>query len=349
MKNLLALLIILSSLQTSLTYSQDSKIQPQNKIEEFFLNLFNKEKQNERKEARKLRRENRKQARLKKEQQKTPNSPRVTPKVTPKVEKTSCSLYDSMIPKCYLKREQSVFNIALIYYGDSMKLADLDRIEPILVERFSRANRGAIEVKIKVKKVLPFKHKMPLDYSYNNIQDKKRLQRIWYYDNVGTKIMNEVYTEFKAAEKKEIIEKLDAIVAITGAQFDGLGFASGRVSVTEYPREIAWAAKGGGRVDYISDYQIVDELIHELGHNMFLGHTSTQCQKTGMTYEEKQACCKLSPSKDDVLSYCRQRANVNENFMHGFESCNQDMIERLVVPAILSGGEWNIKDRSSCE
>ena len=59
----------------------------------------------------------------------------------------------------------------------------------------------------------------------------------------------------------------------------------GRISVTEHPRKIAWGLPNGGRVQYVSDYQIIDELIHDLGHNMFLGHTSTQCQKPGMTYQ----------------------------------------------------------------
>jgi len=351
MKSFLAIIILLSAIQVPHALAQESKVKPQNKLEEFVLNLFDSEKRAERKAKRIERRKKRQAAKAKKELESrpAPKTPIVS-KPIPKVEeKPSCSLYDSMIPKCYHKRNDSNLNIALLYYGDYMKQSDLDRIEPILIERFSKATNKAIGVNIVVKKIIPFKQKMPADFSYNGITDKKRLQRIWYYDNVGTQIMNEVYEEYKKVESKEQLDTLDAIVAITGAQFDGLGFASGRVSVTEYPREIAWASDGGGRVDYISDFEIVDELIHELGHNLFLGHTSTQCQKPGMTYEEKQACCALSPSKDDVLSYCRKRAHVNENFMHGFESCNQDMIERLVVPAIINGGDWNLKNRSKCE
>ena len=264
-------------------------------------------------------------------------------------ETLDCSLQNSMMPKCYHKRERAVLKIALVYYGDHMNMKDLKRIEPILKERFHIATKKNVEVEVISKEVITYKQRMPEGYEYNNIKDKKRLQRIWYYDNVGAGIMNEVYAEYKKVASEKVLEELDAIVAITGAQFDGLGFASGRVSVTEYPREIAWATEGGGRVELVSDYQIVDELIHELGHNMFLGHTSTQCQAPGMSLEQRNECCAQSPSKNDVLSYCRQRSAVDENFMHGFEECNVEMIEDLIVPAMLSGGKWQVSPRLSCE
>ena len=82
---------------------------------------------------------------------------------------------------------------------------------------------------------------------------------------------------------------------------------------------------------------------------MFLGHTTTHCMKAGMDYKKKLACCAKSPSKNDVLSYCRQRNKVDENFMHGFESCNQSMIDKLIVPALVSGGKWNIRGRKRCK
>lgn len=264
-------------------------------------------------------------------------------------ETRDCSLKNSMIPKCYHKRDKPILKIALVYYGAEMKMSDLDRIEPILVKRFYEATDRNVEIKVISKKVIGFKKKMPEGYTYNKITDKKRLQRIWYYDNVGAGIMNEVYEEYKKTETDMVLEDLDAIVGITGGQFDGLGFASGRVSVTEYPQEIAWGIEGGGRVNYPSDYKIVDELIHELGHNMFLGHTSTQCQKSGLTLEQREACCAKSPTKDDVLSYCRDRNAVDESFMHGFESCNVEMIQDLIVPAMLSGGEWQVKPRKVCK
>lgn len=264
-------------------------------------------------------------------------------------ETLDCSLKNNMMPKCYHKRNDAVLKVALIYYGNAMTMKDLNRIEPLLKERFLKSTNQNVSVEIISKKVLKYNKPVPGDYTYNNITDKERLQRIWYYDNVGAGIMKEVYEEYKKSVDDKMMDELDAIVGITGGQFDGLGFASGRVSVTEYPREIAWGLEDGGRVEYPSDFEIVDELIHELGHNMFLGHTSTQCQRPGLTLEQRRECCSQSPSKDDVMSYCRARAAVNETFMHGFESCNIEMIEDLIVPAMLSGGKWQVAPRTACE
>jgi hypothetical protein len=272
-----------------------------------------------------------------------------------------CSIAKTMKPECWQERDEAVINVALIYYGDdSMKMSDLDRIEPILVERFLKATDHALRVNVIAKKILPFKQKMPTDFTYNNITDKKRLQRIWYYENVGGHVMKEVYEQYLAAEEIETVHKLDSVLTITSAQFNALGFATGRMSVTEYPSEVAFAAKGGGRVDFPSDYTLVDELIHELGHNMFLGHTSTPClvqkiqEQMGVTtitpevLQEVNRCCTDSPSGNDVMSYCRKRGNVSEDFMHGFESCNLDMIKNKIIPNMLSGGTWHTKDRSRC-
>lgn len=270
--------------------------------------------------------------------------------------KRKCSLNTSMKPKCYHKRSQPILKVALVYYGDYYQLEDLDRIETILVKRFAKATADKVRVEIIDKKIIPFKQTMPVGYSFNNITDPKRLQRIFYGQTVSNKVIQEVYEEYKKRNSKQLMDKLDALLAITGAQFEGLGFATGRVSVTEQPREIAWGLPDGGRVEHVSDYQIVDELIHELGHNMFLGHTSTQCNiryssdpdELAAELERSRQCCQESPARNDVLSYCRKRNAVNEIFMHGFEACNQSMIENLIVPAMLKGDRWNIAGRKRC-
>ncbi len=358
MKSFLSLSLMVLILSSSNAYSQ-KKIDfdhIKTSVETFVHDIFDKDKRAERKAQRIERRKQRRlQRSIRRQNEVERNKPMtyrpVASKPLPvlKAKEPSCSLYDSIIPQCYNKRDQSELKVALLYYGDYMTLSDLNRIEPILKDRFYRATGNQISLDIISKKILNFKHALPENYRFNEITDKKRLHRIWYSENVGTQIMNEVYEEYKKYESKATIDKLDAVAAITGAQFEGLGFASGRVSVTEYPREIAWNADDGGRVDYISDYEIVDELIHELGHNLYLGHTSEQCQKRGMTYEEKIKCCEQSENRDDVLSYCRQRSDVNESFMHGFESCNRQMIETSIVPALLSGGKWQFPNRLKCQ
>jgi len=199
--------------------------------------------------------------------------------------------------------------------------------------------------------VIPFKNNI-LDfpeYRQDYVTELERLQRLWYYDNVGGKIIDEVYEVVKSNHlPKEELKNIDALLVVTGAQFDALGFAKGRVGVTENPMEIAWALPGGGQVDFVSDEKVVDELLHEIGHVMFLDHTSNQCYRPGMTAKETAACCAESPAKNDVMSYCRKRSLVNENLFYGYEACNLRTIKNKIIPAMLKGGEWSIQDREKC-
>lgn len=254
-------------------------------------------------------------------------------------------LSQTMMPKTYLKRTKPVLNAALVYYGDFYTEDDLSRVEELFKERFHLATDKALSINIAWKKVIPFKHQLidyP-EYRQDYVTDPERLQRLWYYDNVGEKILKEVWEQVSGD-----LKQLDSLIIITGAQFDALGFASGRVAVTENPMEVAWGLQGGGRVEIQSDAKVVDELIHETGHVMFLDHASTQCQKPGMTYQETLECCKTSPAKDDVMSYCRNRSAVDEEKFFGFGECNLRNIKNKVVPAMLSGGAWNIADREKC-
>lgn len=260
-----------------------------------------------------------------------------------------CSILNTQKPQCYYPRKKTQLNIALIHYGSFINQTRLKTIGQILKNRFLLATNYIVSVNIIDYKILPLKQKLPKDYEFNNIKDKKRLHRIWYYDFMNTKVIQESYQEYKNNSSTKLLSKLDALLVISEAQFDGLGFAIGRIGITENPMEIAWGATDGGKTEDRSDYQIVDELIHELGHIMFLGHTSSQCFKPGMTYREMMACCEKSPSKNDVLSYCRQRKKVNEVYFHRFESCNLNMIERLIAPAIRDGGTWNVPGRSVCD
>jgi len=254
-------------------------------------------------------------------------------------------LSQTMMPKNYIKRSKPILNVAMVYYGDYYTDADLERVEKLYKERFFLATDKAISINVVWRKIVPFKHQLidfP-EYRQDYVTDPVRLQRLWYYDNVGMGVMKEVYEQLNSK-----LKELDALVIITGAQFDGLGFASGRVAITENPMEIAWGLEDGGRVELQTDARVVDELIHETGHVLFLDHTSNQCQKPGMTYKETQACCAVSPAKNDVMSYCRDRIAVNETKFFGFEECNLRTIKNKIVPAMLSGGAWNIADREVC-
>ncbi len=262
------------------------------------------------------------------------------------------NLSQSNRPSHYFKREKAILNVGLAYYGDYWKENDLKRITPMLKERFALATNEVLTLNIVAIDVLSYKTKFDpvlMKKTYPQIKDEARLQRVYYYETLKGNILSEVYDEFKKAKLGNSYKSLDALLVVTGAQFDGLGLANGRVAVTEQPREIAWGLPDGGRTEIVSDESIVDELIHELGHIIFLGHTSTQCMKPDLTLEERNQCCEASPSKNDVMSYCRNRNDVNHGVIFGFESCNREMINELIIPAMLKGKRWNVSGRQTCK
>lgn len=261
------------------------------------------------------------------------------------------SLALSMSPKFYKKRSEAVYNIALIYYGDYYNMDDLTRVQELLEPRFFEATGKQLKLKTLYKAIYPFKHQIQdyPDYRQDYVTDIERLQRLWYYDNMNAKVLKEAWEVTKDSPAKEVdLDKVDALVIISGAQFDALGFASGRVAITENPMEIAWGLSDGGRVEYVTDARVVDELIHEIGHTMFMDHASSQCQKPELTLAERAECCKASPSGDDVMSYCRNRTKVDENFFYGFKDCNRRNLKNKIIPALLSGGEYKIQNREKC-
>jgi hypothetical protein len=266
------------------------------------------------------------------------------------VENTDTDLVQGMFPNLYKKRDAPILNIGLVYYGSYYQAADLERIQELLEKRWNISTDQALKLKTVFKSVIPFKNNLlnfP-DYSQKEVTDPERLQRLWYYDNVGAGILEEVYKQVKSSEElKGDLANIDALVIVTGAQFEALGFASGRIAATENPMEIAWGVPGGGRVEFVSDERVVDELIHEIGHTLFLDHTATHCSE--LDYKEAQACCAQSPSRNDVMSYCRDRSKVDQNFFNKFEACSLRTIKNKIVPALLSGGSWSIKDREKCE
>lgn len=249
-------------------------------------------------------------------------------------------------PKKYLKRNDPILKVALVYYGEYYTEEDLLRVGELLAPRFEEATNGLLRMETVLTRILPFKHKISdyPDYKQEQVTDIERLQRLWYYDNKGAKVINEVYEQVQ----KEL-KHIDVLLVVTGAQFDALGFASGRVAITENPMEIAWALPGGGRVEYVTDERVVDELLHEMGHTLFLDHASSQCFKPGMDYNTSLKCCETSPSKDDVMSYCRSREKVKDDFYYKFSECNLRNIKDKIIPAMLSGGDWAIKDRYKCD
>ena len=261
------------------------------------------------------------------------------------------TLADQIDPQTYFPRSSPTLNIALIDYGGEHTPIQLAEIKNLLEQRFYLATNKMLQLKVNLVKSIPYKYQLKdyPAYTKANITDPKRLQRLWYYDFVNAGILSEVYEAVRQSETPRQLKFIDAIATVTGAQFNGLGYAYGRVGVTESPREIAWGLSDGGFTDFVPKGQAVDELIHEIGHTLFLDHAASQCQSAAMNYEQQAACCKASPNRNDVMSYCRDRTAVNDTeIFFGFQGCNLRNIKNKIIPALLAGGSWNIPDLEEC-
>jgi hypothetical protein len=323
--------------------------------------IFGKKK--EKKPKKEKKKKEKKQKESEKKPAPTPRSVTPSPKPEVKITPSSDSLEVNTMPKFYKKRTSPVLNIGLVYYGEYYTDEDFAKVQELLEHRFEQATNGILKLNVIFRAILPFEHQIQNYPDYKKeaviqrepelitepITDMDKLQRIWYYDNKNMSVVNEIYKNAKSHNLYgKDFSKIDALAVVTGAQFEGLGFASGRVAVTENPMEIAWGLSSG-RTEFLSDAKVVDELIHELGHTLYLGHAADQCFDEGISYEQTQACCAASENKNDVLSYCRQRNLVDENLFYGFEACNLKTIKEKVIPAMLSGGEWALKDVAKCE
>jgi hypothetical protein len=260
----------------------------------------------------------------------------------------SCSLKDGISSDCYFKREKPVLRAAMVYYGSNYwEYPDIERFSQFFPERFKRATQGELEIEIVMKRIIPFIHRLPENYVYNNIIDPDRLQRIWYWQNYGTGVGMEIHDIFQARVDKKDLEEIDLLLVVTGAQSDGNGFAAGRVVVVEQPREVAWGLADGGWTERLSDYELSDILIHEVGHALGIGHAAEHCTERGLSYYDRLACCQQSPSGNDVMSYCRQRSG-DEIKINVFEECTLNIIKEKIKPRILSGGKRRINEEIHC-
>jgi hypothetical protein len=261
------------------------------------------------------------------------------------------SLTYGYAPEKYRSRPEAVYNVALLYYGNSLDKNYLDRLAPKLISRFNLATQDVLKLNVVLTKQINFLHPKPTELNPNfpAITDFDRLHRLWYYDHVNSNIMLEIHkVAIKDQDILSVVSKLDAILAVTGAQFEGLGYANGRIAVTENPREIAWGASDGGTTQYESDEAVIDELIHELGHTFFLDHSSKQCFQKGMDLEASNKCCEESPSRNDTMSYCRERSTVSDKVLFGFSNCSLGIIKSQVVPALLQGSAWAFDNMPTC-
>lgn len=243
----------------------------------------------------------------------------------------------------YRKSADNTLKLGLIHYGNEMTEEQLIEISTLLTKRFSIATRNLIHIRIEAIDIIPVKlRNMDLSsLGIEHITDPIRLARVWHYsNNLGSAdIAIESYVQTKNETDWDKYRNLDALLVLSELQFEGLGVAVQRILMTEYPMEIAWMGDQPS-VKHPSKYEVVDELIHELGHFIGLGHAASSCE----TFE----CCETHHSANDVMSYCRDRSSVSADHQFNFEDCHINIIEREVVPRIRKGSRIELPRNLNC-
>jgi hypothetical protein len=156
------------------------------------------------------------------------------------------------------------------------------------------------------------------------------LPRIWYYYDDGIPFDPDSYSEVGA--RYRLLDDLRAALDLGAQQFDlvvvlsdalaTLGLAPDDiVSLTGVHSAGGWGRGGTYTSEPYPDPVILDVAIHEIGHNFGLVHQCASCP-----VPLSQECCDACPSRDDVMSRCRDRGEE----VHSFGPCTRSPLEASV-------------------
>lgn len=177
--------------------------------------------------------------------------------------------------------------------------------------------------------VTPARDYSELAAGYPNLLEAD-LPRIWYYYDDEIPFDPDSYNELGARDR--LLDDLRAVLDLGSQQFDlvvvlsdalpSLGLAlDDIVSLTGVHSLGGWGRGGTYTSEPYPDAVILDIAIHEIGHNFGLVHQCASCP-----VPLSQECCDACPSRDDVMSRCRDRGEQ----VHSFGPCTRSALEASV-------------------
>lgn len=265
-----------------------------------------------------------------------------------------CSLDKGYKRLCFKARDNNELKVLFVQYGKDIATGDLYNLSNQMVEKlnaklgsvFQFDNLGLVNVDYEVSDEQIAKlRENPKIASF----ERERLKRLYsYYEVKGNRGVITDNVHQALLENPSMVAKLqkaDLIFVFSNAQFEGLGYSIGNMTVLKYPTEIGWETEGGGRVETNFTNSLMSTSIHELGHGLGLKHSSAHCQKPGLSLEEKNHCCEESPNKDDIMSYCRDR--MADDLI--FSQCSLNTLKEVTGELIKTGGVFDYKKVPDCE
>lgn len=248
-------------------------------------------------------------------------------------------------------RTEPQVRILLGHYGPSSEHPNRKDLKSSLESAFLKATLGKLSIKVLDDiRIADVPEESAPRYVRDGLAsrsdfDEARLRRLAYYYRPGFNLAGFLYRLSRGVGVSETQTPSDLLVFTTDAQFENIAYQSNRMILAEFPTEIAWGLPDGGRTEYSSSEQLVDRLIHEIGHGLGLLHSAEHCFQGDPQDPEFlakiQACCDASPSKNDVMSYCRDRQNPRPQFT----DCSLNWLETQAIPRLLRGGAHRYQDQ----
>jgi predicted Zn-dependent protease len=268
-------------------------------------------------------------------------------------DKTECSLAKDYKRLCFKAKDNNELNVFFAQYGSDIPAGELYNLSNQMIEKlnnklgsiFKFNNLGIVSVDFDVtdEQIAKLKEN-PKIANF----ERERLKRLYsYYEVVGNRGVITDNVHQGLLENPSMVAKLkkaDLIFVFSNAQFEGLGYTIGNMTVLKYPTEIGWETEGGGRVEKEFTNSMMSTSIHELGHGLGLKHSAHQCQGLNISLEEKKHCCDESPNKDDIMSYCRDRTDPNLEF----GECSMKNLKEVTAELLKTGGKFDYQKVQDC-